>query len=516
MGEGRKPRSFCLRAIVQTRSTSWLSGEAVLISRNASMASPSNNGNVPESLPPFMSTRSRQDQKKGDAAEMFTKSLEGLATPNSDLNEQISRLTLKIDQMQDCEGMMLDKVQSELEAMQRAMADTITQFAQTMSDKMDVAVKSGERNDDTDVSDAAASGWAADRPKKTDGELGRDGGMKKTRPKEEPEGSDESLDDSDDEENKKVQNGHVGGDPGSEPSDDGDSSDSSEGGYKRRSHRKNKDKGQGRDKGTRRNKSYESRSSVRKIIKEEFRSSIDKIGDAKFELYRKNWKAMTRDYNIRERHLVRFMNRLFDGDVLLVYQNVRDEHPDASAAEIWKLMSVVCYNSNHQASVRDKVFRPKYDSKTQTIEEYGNAIKTAALALGYGIPERQLIDQFEQGLPTTLEKHVTGLSGTFDEIVAMTAKYQRACSRGSEHFRKIGEGSGEADFITINGRQVRLRPGVLCYRRGCDVNGGRDHFSRDHKEPAALAAQQAPATQGAPSGNGSGVGTGQTTPSMSQ
>lgn len=85
---------------------------------------------------------------------------------------------------------------------------------------------------------------------------------------------------------------------------------------------------------------------------------------------------MSRDYNIRKRHLVRFMNRLFDGDVLLVYQNVRDKGPSEGlisedfsdsesekSSEIWRLMSVVCNNSNHQASVRDEVFRLKYDSR---------------------------------------------------------------------------------------------------------------------------------------------------------
>ena len=39
-------------------------------------------------------------------------------------------------------------------------------------------------------------------------------------------------------------------------------------------------------------------------------------------------------------------------------------------------------------------------------------------------------------LPTALEKHVTGFYGTFDEIVAMTAKYQLACNRGHEIFAK--------------------------------------------------------------------------------
>ena len=506
---------------------SWIGGDAVHNPRYASMASSSDNTKPPSLQAPYQSTRSRQpeledDKKKDEAAEMFKKSQGGVANPSGDGGEQVARLATKIEQLEDREGMMFDRVQNQLSAMTESIAALTTQMNMTVAsmkasgkdDEEDMKGDAGQEGAKSDrASGASASGWAADHPNEKDGTTGRDGGRKK-HPKKEQDSSNESSSESDSDGGKPSGNRgrRNGGDPDSDPSGSESSDDSSDDAVKRRGSR---GKRSGSTQGKRKVKNYESRSSVRKIIKDEFRSSIDKIGDPKFELYRKNWKAMSRDYHIREKHLVRFMNRLFDGDVLLVYQNVREEHPFATASEIWRLMSVVCYNSNHQASVRDKVFRPKYDSRSQTIEEYGNAIKTAALALGYGIPERQLIDQFEQGLPTSLEKHVTGLSGTFDEIVAMTAKYERACKR-PESFRRMGEGD-EGNYLTINGGRVRRRPasGVLCYRHRCDVNGGRDHFARDHKEPAPAAPAQAQSAQ-AQQGNGSGAASGQTAPSNSQ
>ena len=387
------------------------------------------------------------------------------------------------------------------------------------------------------MSAASAARWAADHHPnlvkflKNGARAGRDGGKRENNhSKDDPESSEGSSGSSGSESDesgpswgrKSRKDGDKDPDSSDSDTESNSSDDSSSSEEDRRRIRRGKKEGK---RGMPSKKRYESRSSVRKIIKDEFRASIEKIGDPKFALYKKNWAAMSRDYRIREKHLVRFMNRLFDGDVLLVYQNVRDEYPSASAKEIWKKMSVVCYNSNHQAAVRDKVFRPRYEPKSQTVEEYGNAIKTAALALGYGIPERQLIDQFEQGLPPTLEKHVTGLSGTFDEIVAMTAKYERACKRGSESLRRVGEGGGddEGNYLTIDGRRVRRRPGVLCYRRNCKVNGSRDHFARDHKEnpptpgpdPQGQAAAPHTPPTGA-SGNGSGAGNGQSAPNASQ
>lgn len=43
---------------------------------------------------------------------------------------------------------------------------------------------------------------------------------------------------------------------------------------------------------------------------------IERFGDETFELYQRHWIIMTRDYTLCEHHLVCFMNRLFERDVL--------------------------------------------------------------------------------------------------------------------------------------------------------------------------------------------------------
>ena len=496
-----------------------------------------------------------QATKEDDAAKVLTKSSQEVATPDPKPEESITQLTQK--DMEDMETKILASVESKVNSVNDLMSAKLdsmiehlmnvvvrnqadTSKAETKKVKLEEEkIQGATGNESVKALDASALGWAADHQTRSDAIEGRDGDQEEQtmgsripqrQPSENPSDSDTMSGSHWDKEESRVHrrtgksgsgssgsvsNNRQRRNPDSDPSDyssddssDGDSSDGSHRSYGKRN-RQRKNSKSSRSRKNRRCR-YESRSSVRKIVKDEFRSTVENIGDPKFALYKKNWAAMARDYRIRERHLVRFMNHLFDGDVLLVYQNVREENPDASSLEVWKLMSVVCYNSNHQAAVRDKVFRPKYDSKTQSVEDYGNAIKTAALALGYRIPERQLIDQFEHGLPPNLEKHATGLSGTFDEVVAMTAKYERACKRGNESFRVVGEGGSSSaypGYLTINGRRVRRRPGVLCYRRGCDVNGGKDHFSRDHREPTAAQAKDEKATE---SGNGRDAATGQT------
>lgn len=439
--------------------------------------------------------------KEDDAAKLFKKPLEELATPTGGLEEKIAQLTLKVREMEEMESRLLASMESKVDSVNEVISDKLDSMVERI---MGIVVKNGAKEGDdlkakvkagkekavqgaggsggANAQGASSPGWAADHPTEPGAEKSRDGGyeeredpakkmrdfdtMARSRREEQESSVRRRTGKSEIGSPGSVSDNRWAGDPDSDPSDDDSSdSDDSDGssrarGRSNRRHKRSKSS-RGRDSGHRR---YESRSSVRKIVKDEFRSTVENIGDPKFALYKKNWNAMTRDYKIRERNLVRFMNHLFDGDVLLVYQNVREEHPDATSAEIWKLMSVVCYNSNHQAAVRDKVFRPKYDSKTQSVEDYGNSIKTSALVLGYRIPERQLIDQFEHGLPPNLEKHATGLSGTFDEVVAMTAKYERACKRGNESFRVVGEG----------GRELR-RPWVLDHQRTPGATPTRSH-----------------------------------------
>jgi hypothetical protein len=80
-------------------------------------------------------------------------------------------------------------------------------------------------------------------------------------------------------------------------------------------------------------------------------------------------------------------------------------------------MKLVVYNDSHVVAVRDRLYRPSYDHTKETVLQYGQGIKAAALSLGYDIPEKQLTNQFIQGLPARLRERAQLLSGPFDEVV---------------------------------------------------------------------------------------------------
>lgn len=65
--------------------------------------------------------------------------------------------------------------------------------------------------------------------------------------------------------------------------------------------------------------SYESLQEVRLLFEDTFRTTVDKIGDRKFELHHKICNRMLTKYNIREVHQGHFLNRLFDGEFIMVY-----------------------------------------------------------------------------------------------------------------------------------------------------------------------------------------------------
>jgi hypothetical protein len=111
----------------------------------------------------------------------------------------------------------------------------------------------------------------------------------------------------------------------------------------------------------------------------------------------------TTDYRIRERHLKCFLSRLFKCDVLRVYHNILIANPNVSFEQIWEGMKLVVYNDSNVVAVIDRVYQPSYDHK-ETLLQYGQGIKAAALSLGYDIPEKQLTNQFIQGLPARLRE----------------------------------------------------------------------------------------------------------------
>lgn len=248
---------------------------------------------------------------------------------------------------------------------------------------------------------------------------------------------------------------------------------------------------------------YESRREARRIVKAEFGTDkISQYGDVNFELQWSTWDRMTTEYRIRELHLVQFMKQLFAGDVLRVYENVRREYPEASSRRIWKKMAKVVYNDAHKSTAQEQLYNPKYDPKKETIVAYSTRLKSTSMALDQPMSNKQLIKQFARGLPHYLNKTVVTMRGDYDDIVARTIQFD-ALAKPSESFRAIDEAGAAPGYLVTDGRRVKHRPGVLCYRRNCNVNGGKDHFNRDHRATES----QNEAQQGS-SGNGSGASTG--------
>lgn len=181
-------------------------------------------------------------------------------------------------------------------------------------------------------------------------------------------------------------------------------------------------------------------------------------------------------------------------------------------------MKKVVFNESHIVAVRDRIYQPKYDHKSETLTQYGQEIRTAALSLDYRIPDRQLVEQIIVGLPPTLRERAQLLSSTYDEIVERMARVERTALVKGERFFAFdetalpapGEGGkpvlGHADYVVADGRSVVRKPGKKCFRKNCDQNGGLVNLSSDHAKPKASAGGGAGSSGAPAAGNGDGGG----------
>lgn len=159
------------------------------------------------------------------------------------------------------------------------------------------------------------------------------------------------------------------------------------------------------------------------------------------------------------------------------------------------------WNKNHKAAQRNKVFQPKFDAKQQTIQNYAYELRTAALLLDNPLPEDQLVEQFALGLPASLSKQVHTMQGSFDEVVARIIRFDNVGKAAAEPFKLTDE---TREWITVDGERVRKRTGARCYKKGCTVNGGMDHFARDHTRNSP---SQGPTERSGAAENGRGAAT---------
>jgi hypothetical protein len=120
--------------------------------------------------------------------------------------------------------------------------------------------------------------------------------------------------------------------------------------------------------------------------------------------------------------------------------------------------------------------------------QYGQGIKAAALSLGYDIPEKQLTNQFIQGLPARLRERAQLLSRSFNEAVEQMSRVAATAAANGERLFAIEEQQGRPDkppkpageCILIDGRQMTKTDGKKRYLSNFQQHGGLNHFARDH------------------------------------
>lgn len=160
------------------------------------------------------------------------------------------------------------------------------------------------------------------------------------------------------------------------------------------------------------------------------------------------------------------MSRLFKSDVIRVYHTVRLTDPSTDSS-VWNAMKKVVYNDSHVISIR---YHPKYNRKGETLVQYGQRLKAAALSLGYEIPEKQSCDQFITELPASLRDRARLLSGPCDGIAEKTAKAERAALDKGERFFALAEskrsyGMPHPGYVFTDGRKIVKKKGRLATKK---------------------------------------------------
>jgi hypothetical protein len=197
-------------------------------------------------------------------------------------------------------------------------------------------------------------------------------------------------------------------------------------------------------------------SSAHKLYSRELEADrVSRIGDYRFPAARMTWRRIVQDFPVRPELLRRLVGVAFSGAAKKIYEEVSAANLSATADELWDIMETKLYNVSQQRSQRASFYSTIWKEKTESIEQYGARLATAAMTLPEDVSEEALLHRFIDGLPQRLKVQALLISGGFDEIVAKTALVSKASQRpvqSSELVREISERQGRYQSLPISER----------------------------------------------------------------
>jgi hypothetical protein len=184
-------------------------------------------------------------------------------------------------------------------------------------------------------------------------------------------------------------------------------------------------------------------SSAHKLYARELESDrVSRIGDFRFPAARMTWRRLVQDFPVRSEMLRRLVGLAFSGAAKKIYEEVSASNLSATSDELWDLMEAKVYNVSQQRNQRASFYSTSWKEKTESIEQYGARLATAAMTLPEGVSDEALIYRFIDGLPHRLKVQALLVRGNYDEIVATTALVSKASQRsgqGPEMVREISD-----------------------------------------------------------------------------
>jgi hypothetical protein len=184
-------------------------------------------------------------------------------------------------------------------------------------------------------------------------------------------------------------------------------------------------------------------SSAHKLYARELEADrVSRIGDFRFPAARMTWRRLVQDFPVRSEMLRRLVGLAFSGAAKKIYEEVSASNLSATSDELWDLMEAKVYNVSQQRNQRASFYSTSWKEKTESIEQYGARLATAAMTLPEGVSDEALIYRFIDGLPHRLKVQALLVRGNYDEIVATTSLVSKASQRsvqGPELVREVSE-----------------------------------------------------------------------------
>jgi Retrotransposon gag protein/Zinc knuckle len=184
-------------------------------------------------------------------------------------------------------------------------------------------------------------------------------------------------------------------------------------------------------------------SSAHKLYARELETDrVSRIGDFRFPAARMTWRRLVQDFPVHPERLRRLVGLAFSGAAKKIYEEVSASNLAATSEQLWDLMEAKVYNVSQQRNQRASFYSTSWKEKTESIEQYGARLATAAMTLPEGVSDEALIYRFIDGLPHRLKVQALLVRGNYDEIVATTSLVSKASQRsvqGAELVRKVSE-----------------------------------------------------------------------------